>query len=407
MTCCEGKGLSAREDGAAPSTSNLSPFRSHLTAFTAKEGSRPVSTDLYPSPSETPLLELDTPPATPIRHPSPPTPARYLVCVLYYGAVDREHDRCVKALHGKPYVYDVLEMTGCPYIDMGRSICATGVLDNPAIGGLLFIDHDMVFEPEECAKVIESAEACRGTVGAAYSMRRPGRIIGGIDGSKLEPGKKVVFFEGGEALPAQYLGMGMTAIHRSVFERLVEASEKKYARQQELMAVLDGFAVEAGMYDPNIPCQEFHDVLDELRRDHLQFKDLPRLGTGISEADCVPFFANRQLPTPATPGRDGNYYGEDVSFCIRNHEHGIPVQVDTRSRVYHKGSYCYGIEDVGMQVPYFDRLEVVDTGNTQPEMRPALFSHDAVVQAALEEHYPDGRLPSAAAPAPLPEATSL
>lgn len=318
--------------------------------------------------------------------------------MLYYGAVDREHDRCVKALHGQPFVFDVLEMTGCPYIDIGRSICATAAMDNPEIGGVLFIDHDMVFEVSEAAKVIESAEACQGVAGAAYSMRRPGRIIGAIDGTKLEAGKKVVFFEGGESLPANYLGMGLTAIHRSVFERLVAASEDRHSLQQatlrSLQTLLEGpLATHAGGV-----AAEALDLLGSLAKE-LRWKDLPRLSTGISEAACVPFFSLLQLPSSANPKTEGNYYGEDISFCIRNHDHALPVRLDTRARAYHKGTYCFGIEDVGMQVPYFDRLEVLDTGAREPTMAPALFSPDPSVRAALAAAYPDGKLPAQ----PLPE----
>jgi hypothetical protein len=63
------------------------------------------------------------------------------------------------------------------------------VLDSPELGGLLFIDHDMVFESAEAIRCIESAIESDATVGAAYSMRRPGKIIGGVDGTKLPPDK--------------------------------------------------------------------------------------------------------------------------------------------------------------------------------------------------------------------------
>lgn len=306
----------------------------------------------------------------------PPRPKKYLVGVLYYGPIDREHDRCVKALRDHPLIENVLELTGCPYIDIGRGIIATAVLDNPELGGLLFIDHDMVFEPREAIATIESAIEADATVGAAYSMRKPGAIIGAVDGSKLASGEKVVFFDGGQRFPANYLGMGMTAIPRSVLVRLVEASKAKKARQDVIVAELEGLlsrvtaavAVDGTPLDPSRAARLFAELVPELRDE-----DLPRLKTGISDAPVVPFFSLLQ--------RNGYYFGEDVSFCVRSHLAGIGVNLDSRIRVYHKGSYCYGLEDVGMEVPYCHRLEVLDTPD--PAAAPALFSKSPQVQSAL------------------------
>lgn len=320
-----------------------------------------------------PQTPEDAPPPAPA-----PTPDRkkFLIGVLYYGAIDREHDRCVKRLARHPLIHDVLELTGCPYIDIGRSIIATKVLDDPELGGLLFIDHDMVFEPEEAIRCIESAIESDATVGAAYSMRKPGHIIGGVDGSRVEPGKKVRFFEGGERLPANYLGMGMTAIPRSVLVRLVAASQQKHARQQaivsELRALLSrvtaAVAPDGQSLDPMRAAALFDELIPELRDE-----DLPRLTSGISDAPVVPFFSLVQ--------RKGYYYGEDVSFCLRSHLSGVPVMLDTRVRVYHKGAYCYGLEDVGMEVPYCTTLEVLDTKN--PKAAAPNYSRDESIRDAL------------------------
>jgi len=321
---------------------------------------------------------------------------KYRVCVLYYGAIDPEHSKCIDDLKDHPNLHSVMKMTGCPYIDQGRSICATAVLDNPSIDGVVFFDHDMLFDVAEFGKLIESVEASEGVVGAAYSMRRPGKIIGAIDGSKIPAGKQVVFFEGGDRFAAIYLGMGMTAIHRRSLERLVAASEGRYARQQEnLKGLLHLLAT-------SIPVEaeraEALRLLDALRPE-LRDKDLPRMTTGISDADCIPFFSHLQRRLPSLPHLEGTYFGEDVSFCIRAHEAFIPVELDTRLRVYHKGSYPYGLEDVGMQVPYCTRLEVLDVGAREPEARPSFHSSDARVQQALDTAYPGGVLPEVDAPA--------
>jgi hypothetical protein len=115
----------------------------------------------------------------------------------------------------------------------------------------------------------------------------------------------------------------------------------------------------------------------------LDAEDLPRLSTGISEAPCVPFFSHIQSR--------GVYFGEDISFCRRNQAAGLDVFLDTRIRVYHKGSYCYGIEDVAMEVPYCDSLQVLDVA--QPKAAPALFSKDPDVRGALAACYPSEAIP--------------
>lgn len=296
----------------------------------------------------------------------------YLVGVLYYGGIDREHDKCIQALRSHPYVATVFEMHGCPYIDIGRSIIATNVLDHPEYGGLIFFDHDMIFDPEEVTKLIESAEACQGVVGAAYSMRRPGHMIGGIDTTKLAIGEKVVFFDGGSSRPATYLGMGMTAIHRSVFERLVTKADEKHEKRHSFLKHTDivekmmGKATEFGL-----DASKITELVAEVK-DALKPHELPRLKSGISDADVVPFFSMLQL--------NGVYYGEDISFCLRCHDAKIPVELDTRVRVYHKGSYCYGLEDCGMVVPYCSRLESVSSTCNAVQNTPY---HTPAVNAAL------------------------
>src|SRR4029077_15279071 len=201
-------------------------------------------------------------------------------------------------------------------------------------------------------KLIESTEACQGVVGAAYSMRRPGHMIGGIDTTKLAPNEKVVFFNGGSARPATYLGMGMTAIHRSVFERLVARADAKFAAQRSLLdqvhAEANGRQLTAdnsGSGSGSVPSAVSrppsageHPVQSELLsqlEQALAQHALPRLKSGISDPPVVPFFSMLQLKDI--------YYGEDVSFCLRCHDAEIPIQIDTRVRVYHKGSYCYGL----------------------------------------------------------------
>lgn len=226
---------------------------------------------------------------------------KYIVGILYYGGRDSEHAKCMEGLKDHPYIAQVVSLEGCPYIDIGRCALAAHAIELDA-GGILFIDHDIIFDIEEVTRIIESAESTKGVVGAGYSMRRPGLgMIGGIDVEKsIEQGLgDIIFFEGGKLYPALYLGMGFTAIHRDALETIG--------------------------------------------------KELPKLKSGITDIEMKPLFSLLQ--------EDGKYYGEDVSFCIRAGRAGVTMHMDTRIRVHHKGTYTYGLEDCGIVVPYLHSLK--------------------------------------------------
>lgn len=132
-------------------------------------------------------------------------------------------------------------------------------------------------------------------VGAAYSVRAPGgAIIGGGIGEEF------TFFEGGTVRPVPTLGMGFTAIHRNVYEAVG--------------------------------------------------KDLPEVAIGGQKGTCKPYFANLI--------ENGNYYGEDASFCLRAARAGFAPHVNTTIRVLHKGEYLYGIEDAMQPVQRKNSLSV-------------------------------------------------
>ena len=255
---------------------------------------------------------------------APPRTPRYLVGVLYYGNHDTEHDRCMHKIYQHPNVAEIKELGGCAYIDIGRSLLATLTLDSEKYDGLLMIDHDIVFEPEAVSMVIESAERLQGVVGGPYSMRSPGAsIIGAVDTESLAPDEEVVFFEGGKLYPAVYLGMGFTAIPRSALLTLT--------------------------------------------------KTMARVQTGVFPQTIYPLFALMM--------RDLKWFGEDISFCNRAHDARVPVGIDTRIRLHHRGTYDYGIEDCGTIVPYMKSVRGII--KEHPQLLNASHAPDPQVAAAL------------------------
>ena len=253
--------------------------------------------------------------------------SKYLVGVLYYGNVDKEHDNCMRAIEKHPRIAGFAQISGCPYICIGRSTIVEKMLSlPPEVEGLLFIDHDIIFDPSAVERILDSCDQTRGVVGAGYSMRSPGaKMIGAVDTAKIPEGKKLVFFEGGGLYSALYLGMGFTAIHRSALETIG--------------------------------------------------KDLPYFENGVTDIPIRPYFALLR--------EEGKWYGEDVSFCLRAERAGVPVDMDTSVRVWHKGTYTYGLEDCGIIVPWLSSLEGIEKTAPSPVQSPV--SRNPAITAAIAD----------------------
>lgn len=218
----------------------------------------------------------------------------YLVCTPYWGNVDQDHLDSMLAL-GE--LYPSLRrhrVSGCAYIDIARATLCR-VAELGGFAGVMFIDHDIVFWPPDVAQLIEAAEREQTVVSGIYGMRTTGdRMIGCFDASV----KQAVCFEGGGLYKSPWSGLGFTAIPRAVLEAVG--------------------------------------------------RDLPVVKTGFSEVR--PMFALRVA--------DGWYSGEDISFFHRVQQAGFQPLVDTRPRLFHKGTYLYGLEDVQVAVPRGRTLEL-------------------------------------------------
>ncbi len=194
----------------------------------------------------------------------------------------RAHSACVIELQQK-FGVGCIEIACHTQIDMARSLLATSALQMGA-DVAFFLDHDIVFDPADVLTLADAARDTQGIVGAPYAMRRMGAgVEGGVAGSS----KEIVYFEGGGVYPAAQMGMGFTAIHRSVFERLDALPEMAMRRTRD--------------------------------------------------GECRPYFEKIVV--------DGYWMHEDSSFLIRAEREGIPMFLDTRIRVFHRGTHDFGIED--------------------------------------------------------------
>lgn len=250
--------------------------------------------------------------------------SQFALCVPSFGALDHDQQNAIAELERIGMV--VFGLHDCPWIDQARSWLTERAL---SVGrGVFFLDHDIIFSANDVLWHCQHALERNAVVAAAYCMRHSGKnIIGSLD---VKPGP-MKFFKGGGIVPAFYSGLGFAAIPRSVLE------------------------------DIELP------ALTSLA-----------LARGIGWGEKI-------RPWYALDCSTGFYAGEDVSFCNRVHDltvqmkerdagfepewemthSGRPARVfiDTRTRIMHRGSYDYGIEDAGIVVPRIEEMETVLCGS--------------------------------------------
>lgn len=214
-----------------------------------------------------------------------------VVCVPYFGPKDLEHDESMRDLRRTT---DVVEVRDIPWIDQARAVLVSRALKHGA-DVVVFIDHDIVFRPQDVERIANAAAERNAIVAGAYSRKGFGLpLVGAFDPSV----ESVKFFEGGELHPAALVGLGFTAIPSSIFD---------------LMSSYPEVAVAGG---------------ERVR----------------------PYF----LPAVTAD----QYLGEDAAFCSRVLAHGAKLFIDTTVRLLHRGSYGYSLEDAGRQQQWAKTMDV-------------------------------------------------
>lgn len=236
----------------------------------------------------------------------------YAVCTPYFGGLDVEHNDCKEWLKRALPMVAHYRVVGCPYIDMARAALVR-IAEVGGKDGVVFIDHDILFQPIDVLRLIRAAHETQSVVSGVYCMRKSGdRLIAGF-APEVE---RVTFFKGGGLYPGAWSGLGFTAIPMVVIEKIV---------------------AHFGMHRCKLPLSVVG-VPDDIRK---------KLG----EIDQVwPVFALD------TSGPD--YKGEDISFLDRARAAGVKLHLDSRACLFHKGSYRYGLEDAACVVPRGETLDV-------------------------------------------------
>jgi hypothetical protein len=207
------------------------------------------------------------------------------ICLPTRGAPSREHENCLLALARSRPSWEIIRLDGCPCVDVARALLAEEALETGA-EVLLSIDSDTVFTVDDCDAVVGQAYEFECVVGAAYARKSEGSQI-----ALLWDGRALTFYEGGGLEPVRSVGLGFTAAHRAVFEKI------------------------------DIGRQTFND--------------------GKTKRVLRPFYTNDV--------RWSEIGGEDDAFMRRVRESGSSIFCDTRIRVGHEGRKVYYLEDSAPQ----------------------------------------------------------
>lgn len=222
------------------------------------------------------------------------------ICVPYFGGKDWEHDQLIDQAEASGY--HVARLHNYPYIDQARCLLAERAL-KLGVDVVFFIDHDMIFDVDDIERVAEEAFLRNAVVSGLYLTRRVmGRAVVHLDPMP----KKILCFKAGGLYPCSSLPGGFTAIPRSILEAMPVGRAK----------LPDG-------------------------------KTVVRL-----------WFYNEVFTIDADMGI---WLGEDTAFSKRVREAGYELFVDTRPRIFHKGSHKFALEDGDMfyDVKFKEVLEIV------------------------------------------------
>lgn len=216
--------------------------------------------------------------------------ARCVVLVPYLTHVEPACERGLHELERRGL--EVRRYPSTAAVDRTRSEMATQALQD-GFDELLWIDSDIVFEPDDVAR-LRSHD--RPIVAGVYAKKGNGGLAVYLEANARE----LRMGEGGGLTAVRYVGMGFFLVRRAVFVDIAQT-----------------FA-------------------------------LPPCNTAFGPP-VVPYF----LPMVAADATAGGYWylGEDYAFCERARQAGHAVAVDSAIRLGHVGSYIYGWEDAAQTIP--------------------------------------------------------
>lgn len=207
---------------------------------------------------------------------------------------EHEHVGSVLRLLRHPEVREYRPRFNDAAVDRARSMCATEfLLDHPDTDVLLQVDSDICFAPEDAIRICELAME-RDVVAGQYVTRGKGKFC--YPTALIGNDRRVEYGPGSKPVKALKVAGGFHAVHRRVFERLAQDTER-----------------------------------------------MPMLNASIKAERFYPFY----IPMWA-PDQTGEltYLSEDWALSHRAREAGFGVWVDPSVHLLHMGQHAYRLEDM-------------------------------------------------------------
>lgn len=245
----------------------------------------------------------------------------YAFCVPTFGGLDHHQQDALWQLELAGCT--IIELRDCPYIDQARSELTRMALST-GHDGIFFLDHDIIFRPIDALQMIEEAEKRQDVVSAVYCMRKTAHSL--IGATQVNVGTEVGFFELGDLYPALYSGLGFSAIPKAVIDAL----------------------------DEQLPLLE-STCLGSVVRPYYALDVNGSFYSGEDASFCarVQGLTIKMIAGSANANGHDWDVASDASKALTRHR----VWLDTRQRIFHRGSYDYGIEDHSIAVPRYAKLK--------------------------------------------------
>jgi hypothetical protein len=211
-------------------------------------------------------------------------PARHIVQVPVARFVELDSDHCLRALESLGVRVD--RSKGSSAIDLARNIRASDAIRD-GFDSVFFIDSDILFDPADAVRLLQSPEP---VIAGVYAAKKLGD---GQLNAHFDPDiKSVKIGEWAERLyPLQKVGAGFLRIKTDALRQMIKRLKLPYCRMAD------------------------------------------RYGW--------PFFQ----PLIVEENGETLYLCEDYAFCHRLRQAGITPMADTSFRIYHIGDYAYGVEE--------------------------------------------------------------
>ena len=175
--------------------------------------------------------------------------------------------------------------------DVFRSIVASRVVAAKDYDAVLFVDHDVVFDPKDVMSLVRSMKDGKNVIGGCYVTKSEHPQ----PSSRFLNGQTVVFKPGAAPVKIEYLAGGFMLVARNVLDTL--SRKLPFCNSKENM----------GFWPFFMPFVKRH-----------------RSGLFKNEYE---------------------YLTEDYAFCDRAREAGFDIWLDPSIRLSHIGSFAYELED--------------------------------------------------------------